>query len=230
MFSGTGHHTRVLVTGEAWILSVGFVERGRVHVGGRADDAFTMLFPPRSLVRLELDDARFSCMGVAGFGAPPRDADLPMLLDPPRVPPVDVSTLAAFTQGGVRARLDPDEGVVAPVRAARRILHERLGSLRPVSAAADAVGLRAYALCRGFGAAYGLTPKQYVHRARLFDATLRLLLGVTVVEAALGSGFSDLTRFYRQFRRVVGATPAVYRRAVRRTLGRAVQETPRLRS
>jgi AraC-like DNA-binding protein len=218
-FTAVGRHTRVLVTGEAWILSSGIVEHGRVRVGGVEAPAFTMLFPPRSLVRLELDAARFTCMGVGGFGAPPRRAALPTLLDPPRVQPNSVSALMALAAGEALGVLDPDRGVDGPVRAARASLHDRLSSPRPVSAAAAAVGMPAYALCRAFGLAYGLTPKQYVHRARLFDATLRLLLGVTVIEAALGSGFSDLTRFYCQFRRVVGATPALYRRAV--------QETPR---
>jgi AraC-like DNA-binding protein len=54
-----------------------------------------------------------------------------------------------------------------------------------------------------------------VHRARLFDAALRLLHGASVVHSALHSGFGDLTRFYRQFRRLLGATPAAYRRASR---------------
>lgn len=224
-FTSEGRQTRVLVTGEAWILSAGIVERGRVRLGDREAEAFTMLFPPRSLVRLELEDARFACMGVAGFGPPPRGRDattLPMLLEPPRAQPETVSELMTLATRNAVCVLDPDRGVADPVRAARALLHDRRASLRPVSAVAAAVGLPPYALCRTFGAAYGLTPKQYVHRARLFDATLRLLLGVTVVEAALDSGFSDLTRFYRQFRRVVGATPALYRRAV--------QETPRPRA
>ena len=218
-FATPRRETRVLVTGEAWILSAGIVDRGRVRIGGWEADRFTMLFPPHSLVRLELDEARFSCVGVGGFGPPPRRTDLPTLLDRPHGQPDSLTTLMALATGRVIRELDPDQGVAEPLREARASLHDHLDSVRPVSAAAAAVGMPVYALSRAFGAAYGLTPKQYVHRARLFDATLRLLLGVTIVEAALGSGFGDLTRFYRQFRRIVGATPASYRRAMQKPPG-----------
>jgi AraC-like DNA-binding protein len=199
----TGHAERILVTGEAWLLSTGCVEYGAATISGRDARAFTMFLPAHSLVRVRLDDVRFSFTGVAGFGTPPYAHASPVLLDPRYLP--DAAPLLHD--------LDPDAGVEPALRAARRTLHDALASPRPVAIAADAVDMPSYALCRAFAAAYGITPKQYVHRARVFDATLRLLGGAAVIEAALASGFADLGRFYTQFRRIVRSTPARYRPA-----------------
>jgi AraC-like DNA-binding protein len=67
-------------------------------------------------------------------------------------------------------------------------------------------------LARRFADAYRITPKQYCHRARLFDAAILLFDGASVLDAALRAGFNDLTRFYTQFRRLLGGTPGAYAR------------------
>jgi len=53
-------------------------------------------------------------------------------------------------------------------------------------------------------------PRRRRQRARLFDAAILLFEGTSVLDAALRAGFNDLTRFYVQFRRVLGTTPGQY--------------------
>jgi AraC-like DNA-binding protein len=100
---------------------------------------------------------------------------------------------------------------VAPeITAARKRLHDLFYLPAPVQRVAAEVGLAAETLTRRFSQAYKLSPKQYCHRARLFAAVLRLLAGGAILETALAVGFNDLSRFYQQFRRLLGATPGTY--------------------
>jgi AraC-like DNA-binding protein len=212
--------TRVLATGDGWMLSAVEVERGRLLAAGRATPRrFTLFVPPRSTLALRFEAASFWCLGVAGLAEPPIRHHHPVLLDPGARRPQDATEVLGLA--GSRAlralRAEPagaagDEGVGLMARA-RQALHQHRSTPRPLAASAEGLGLAPPALCKAFRAAHGITPKQYVQRARVFDAVLLLLLGTPVVEAALGCGFADLSRFYRQFGRLVGATPALYQRA-----------------
>jgi AraC-like DNA-binding protein len=65
---------------------------------------------------------------------------------------------------------------------------------------------------RIFRATAGLTPHQYVLRARLRAAAVTLATTTTpVTEIALASGFEDLSNFIRTFRAEFGVAPSSYR-------------------
>jgi AraC-like DNA-binding protein len=211
-----GEATRVLVTGEGWVLSAVELERGRLRAGGRATPArFTLFVPPRSVVALRFEAASLWSLGVAGLGIPPAPHPAPVLLRRGALRPTtaeEILRLAAAEE--IRALCEGGGGEAHVLAArARPRLHAHRAGPRPLAASAAELGLSPPALCKAFHAAYGITPKQYVQRVRVFDAVLMLLLGTPVVEAALACGFADLSRFYRQFGRLVGSTPARYRGA-----------------
>jgi AraC-like DNA-binding protein len=106
--------------------------------------------------------------------------------------------------------------VATAVRDARRALHDLIAHPAPVRAAARQVDLAPATLARRFSHAYGLSPKEYCQRARVFEGVLRLLAGMRVIDTAFTAGFSDLSRFYVAFRRIVGVTPGVYARVKNR--------------
>jgi AraC-like DNA-binding protein len=82
-----------------------------------------------------------------------------------------------------------------------------LGSL-----ARDA-GLSRYHFLRTFDRLVGVTPHQYVLRARLRDVALRLVRDSgSVLEIALDSGFGDVSNFNRAFRGEFGVSPTAYRK------------------
>jgi AraC-like DNA-binding protein len=56
----------------------------------------------------------------------------------------------------------------------------------------------------------GITPHQYLLRARLGRAARMLRSGATVTDAALRSGFNNLSHFSRIFRRFYRVSPARY--------------------
>jgi AraC-like DNA-binding protein len=80
---------------------------------------------------------------------------------------------------------------------------------------ATAVGMSKFALLRRFRATLGTTPHAYLVMVRVGRAQTLLAGGATPAEAAAGAGFSDQAHMGRWFRRLVGVTPAAYRRATR---------------
>jgi len=81
---------------------------------------------------------------------------------------------------------------------------------------AAAVGLSAFHFLRLFGGVLGVTPHQYLVRARLKRAA-RLLAaeerGISAI--AFDCGFSDLSNFVRTFHRAAGVSPREFRRKAR---------------
>jgi AraC family transcriptional regulator len=77
-------------------------------------------------------------------------------------------------------------------------------------------GLSPYHFLRTFRSLTGITPHQYVLRARLREAAWRLAAGTdNVLDVALDSGFGDVSNFNRAFRGEFGVSPRAFRRAPR---------------
>jgi AraC-like DNA-binding protein len=84
----------------------------------------------------------------------------------------------------------------------------RLGRLAAIAR------LSPYHFLRTFTQVTGVTPHQYVLRARLRDAALRLgRHSGSVIDVALDCGFGDVSNFTRAFRTEFGVSPREYRRA-----------------
>lgn len=110
------------------------------------------------------------------------------------------------------ARLPPN-AEARVTRAARTIERHPDGWLSLERLARDA-GLSPYHFLRTFKQALGVTPHQFVLRARLREAALRLAAGSgSVLDIALDSGFGDVSNFNRAFRSEFGTTPRAFRRA-----------------
>ena len=83
-----------------------------------------------------------------------------------------------------------------------------LGSL------AREAGLSRFHFLRTFERLTGVTPHQYVMRARLREAAIRLVAeSGNVLDIALDCGFGDVSSFNRAFRNEFGVSPRVFRRA-----------------
>jgi len=73
-------------------------------------------------------------------------------------------------------------------------------------------GLSPYHFLRTFERLTGVTPHQYVLRARLRAAATRLTTDAgRVIDVALDSGFRDISNFNRAFRTEFGVSPRAYR-------------------
>jgi AraC family transcriptional regulator len=69
-----------------------------------------------------------------------------------------------------------------------------------------------YYFLRVFRQVVGMTPHQYVLRARMHRAAVRLRISdAPVATIAFEAGFNDLSTFNRRFRRIMGVSPTAYR-------------------
>ena len=91
-------------------------------------------------------------------------------------------------------------------------LDERAHEAIDLEGAARAVGLSPFHFLRLFSRALGVTPHQYLVRARLRRAA-RLLSDEerSVTDVALEVGFADLSNFVRTFHRAAGVSPGRFR-------------------
>jgi AraC-like DNA-binding protein len=218
----TGSDTRALVTHNAFVLAEVEVLEGSLSFllntkKVLAPSRFMLAVPPRAALPMVFDRARVRTEGVTGFST--LTIDVPALYASGAAAHLDWASVRRALCEPVLHRLDPDEGVPLAIARARRMLHELIAHPSPARVAAKQVGVCPETLTRGFRRAYAIGPKQYCHRARLFDAVLHLISGAAIVDAALDAGFSDIKRFYTQFKRLLGTTPGVYARIKKRQDG-----------
>ncbi|HVM95212.1 MAG TPA: AraC family transcriptional regulator [Candidatus Acidoferrales bacterium] len=96
--------------------------------------------------------------------------------------------------------------------AALRQLEASSSEAHPLADLAQAAGLSRYHFLRSFRAVTGVTPHQWLLRARLRNAARRLVTTHDpVTRIALDVGFEDLSNFIRSFRAEFGVSPRAYR-------------------
>jgi AraC family transcriptional regulator len=79
---------------------------------------------------------------------------------------------------------------------------------------ANAAGVSPFHFLRSFGRTLGVTPHQYLVRARLRRAARMLAEGAgSITDVALDVGFRDLSNFVRTFHRAAGVSPRQFRQA-----------------
>lgn len=128
-----------------------------------------------------------------------------------------LNSLAVYLQRryGVKpiAELKPRNGL--PKTRLNRVLEfieEHLDQDITLAALADTAGMGPHYFSELFKQSLGISPHQYVLRRRI-DRGRRLLHNpsISVLEAAVRTGFSDQSHFTKLFRRIVGVTPTKYR-------------------
>lgn len=72
-------------------------------------------------------------------------------------------------------------------------------------------GLSKSTLLRAFTKSKGVTPYRYLETIRINEAKKLLAEGMTPLEAAIETGFSDQSHFSNYFNQFIGLTPGIYR-------------------
>jgi AraC-like DNA-binding protein len=124
-----------------------------------------------------------------------------------------VGTVAAIAG---RLRRQPPASLSDDARIARllRRLDPLANGPRTLAELAAGTGLSPYHFLRTFRRVTGVTPHQWLLRARLREAARRLTAGSDpVTDIALDVGFDDLSNFMRSFRAEFGISPRRYRLA-----------------
>jgi AraC-like DNA-binding protein len=143
---------------------------------------------------------------------------------PDEMPWDELSVMVAGTTLRVSAGLSSSDRRSSPLNADARVVHAlRTVDRYPASAwtlnrLANVSSLSLYHFLRTFDRITGVTPYQYVLRARLRHAAVRLVReSGSILDLALDCGFGDISNFTRAFRNEFGASPRRYReRSLRR--------------
>jgi AraC-like DNA-binding protein len=145
------------------------------------------------------DELAESLRALASLGSratPPRSAQFLAAAAPEALPPEPVPAEVA--------RLQPGLAYVT------QHYHERISA----AAVAKACGLDRFDFSRRFHAAFGMTFRHYLLRARINEARQLLVAGsLSVTGVAYSVGFNDGSHFARVFKRFTGMLPSDYRRS-----------------
>jgi AraC-like DNA-binding protein len=126
---------------------------------------------------------------------------------------VELAAATVRAERGVSSRSEnaPPSAIARVTRSVRAIERRPEGALGLGSLAREA-GLSPYHFLRTFERLTGITPHQYVRRARLRDAASRLAAErQKVLDIALDCGFGDVSNFNRAFRTEFGVSPKNFR-------------------
>lgn len=105
-----------------------------------------------------------------------------------------------------------DASSLARVTRVVRMIDSQPGDTHDLASLARIARLSCYHFLRTFEGLTGVTPHQYLLRARLRSAAIRLKTEPTrILEIALGCGFGDVSNFNRTFRAEFGVNPRAYR-------------------
>ncbi len=195
------------------------------HAHGAGDRCIAFRYTPGYFERLAADAG--ACGSTLDFQVP-------------RLPPLrDLSPLVARACAGLTGSGDPSweelgvrlaaqvvrlagglppdrngapAGAVARVSRIVRTIDRHPGGGLTLGSLAREAGLSPYHFLRTFQRLTGVTPHQYVLRARLREAAMRLVVErARVIDIALQCGFGDVSNFNRAFRAEFGVSPRAYR-------------------
>jgi AraC family transcriptional regulator len=102
---------------------------------------------------------------------------------------------------------NPNPSAEARVARIVRTIEHDPTAVHTLQTLASEAGLSPYHVLRMFEQVTGVTPHQFILRARLREAALRLCESGRIIDIALESGFGDLSNFNRTFRAEFGVTP-----------------------
>jgi AraC-like DNA-binding protein len=141
------------------------------------------------------------------FGAPAEPFDKAILAAPDDA--ARITIVEEFLRG-LRPQPDANANLVATI--AYAVAADR--AIVKVDDLVERYALNKRALQRLFSRHVGVTPKWVIQRYRLHEAAERLRAEASVSHAALAAelGYSDQAHFVRDFKAMVGSSPAVYAR------------------
>jgi AraC-like DNA-binding protein len=216
-----GRGRMTMVMGHAWMMEFIFLERGRVAFwqdGRRITPqgrVFGVFYAPFSISEVELSHARIDWVGVAGVAGAPETEPLLFEFSRKERPRNAQQALEVFSRRGNAKNISITARAPRLAERAKLLLGQQFTAQPSVAAVARRLRVSHAHLSRTFRAAYGLAPLEYCHRLRMNDAYYLLSQGQRIVDVSLDVGYNDLSRFYKQFRKLARVPPGSCRETLR---------------
>jgi AraC family transcriptional regulator len=194
------------------------------HEHGDGDRCVSFWFSPEYFERLAADAGARATVNFPALRVPPARALAPLIAS--AALGVAGSAPVSWEELGVRLAVravtllagtssDPcgvPRNAEARVSRIVRAIDRHPDAPLTLASLAREAGLSPYHFLRTFERLTGVTPHQYILRARLRDAAFRLVAEPgNVLDIALDCGFGDVSNFNRAFRAEFGIAPRQYR-------------------
>jgi AraC-type DNA-binding domain-containing proteins len=231
--TGSGAHDELMTPGSLLLGNAGqHFECGHEHAAG--DRCLAFQYTPEYFDELAgHSGSRRSISGFRAMRLPPFRALSPLvaracagLSSPLEMEWQELSVQFATLTLELASGHSPDlhrttSSTLARVTRSVRLIDRQPHDQHSLGSLAQEARLSPYHFLRTFERLTGLTPHQYVRRARLREAAIRLTTGPEkVLDIALDCGFDDVSNFNRAFRGEFGVSSRGYRTASRPALNR----------
>ena len=176
---------------------VSFVEKGNRHLSCRGDEydmepGDMLLLNPRDNHTCESRDGQpldYRCLNI--------DADVMVRA---------VKEVIGYTNNQPLLKSRFSE----PIKLVKKHLDDNFINQISLDSLSELAQMNKYTLIRNFARSFGITPYQYLETIRVNHAKELLEQGLSPLEAAMLSGFSDRSHFTRFFKSLIGLTPKQY--------------------
>jgi AraC family transcriptional regulator len=194
------------------------------HQHGQGDRCFSFQFAPELFEAIARDVGSSRCALHHDRIPPLRElAPLTARITSALVRPASLEEIGLELAGAV-VQLDSESHPAAATTATRDVariadlmhhLEAHFDEPHTLANLASTAGLSRYHFLRTFKRVTGVTPHQWILRARLREAARRLVASHhAITEIALDVGFDDLSNFIRSFRAEFGISPRRYRMSI----------------
>lgn len=212
-----GRVNPTVITCKGWLLELYELTAGDLYfLRGKTEirpngRRFGVFYPPYTLVRPCFSNARGKLLGLAGTAQLPEGAGVAPFLFEATAAQQSKSVTDILVTARSRRCIDANPNASSLSINARKLIAQEHCNAPSIARIAARLGVSNEHLSRQFRRDYGMSPRQYLHQLRTADAPLELARGEAIIDVSLDSGYGDLSRFYKQFRKVTGTSPGFCR-------------------
>lgn len=212
-----GDVATTVVTCTGWLLELYEVTAGELYfLRGKTEihpqrRRFGIFYPPFTLVRVCFKNTKARMLGLAGTASlAEKTATVPFVFETRLT--LQTESVPNILRAGInRQFVDSNPNASSLSVRARKLIIEGHDSDVSIADIAARLGVSNAHLSRQFRRDYGMSPREYLHQLRMADAPLELARGGAISDISYDSGYGDLSRFYKQFRKTTGTSPGICR-------------------
>ena len=215
-----GEGTTDFIFARGWLLEIIELTSGAYYFlsNGKevrpAGKRFGVFYSPITFVRAFARDIKGEMVGIGSEETFPWLPESPFIFETDHSGPLDRIELALEVLNGCRDR-QPIDVNTNPARIsleAKRLIDQNYLIFPSIAKIAERLKVSHEHLSRQFKKDYGLSPRTYLHKLRIAEATFRLSRGHEIIDISEDVGYNDLSRFYKQFKKTTHTSPAVCRK------------------